>query len=272
MSAELVESRLVPIASGQYWRHDFWIAHPDDFALFEINVRQDRGQLDDIKAYVLDAQNCTTWEHNLIALRAGAHVSLLPVVTMYQSVTLHWGSLSFKAPSEGLYHLILDNTYSTFTSKNVNLSFYRLQAGDPLRRAIREIMVGNGWSHVWSCFEEAEQRLYEKKGAACCDSLRRGLLNLWVKVCEEVSGQVVAPEPGKATDVGQLKQRLAPYAPDYAIAPIAQAWSLASELAKTEKRGGQEPPLSQVAYAHRLVLASAGYLISIHSLQKIAER
>ena len=70
-------------------------------------------------------------------------------------------------------------------------------------------------------------------------------------------------DAGKATDIGQLKELIRAYTPEYTIAPVTQAWSLASELSKTERRGGEEPPLNQVLLAYRITYAAAVFLISI---------
>lgn len=259
MSLEVLDSYEVIIQQQDYWALPLRFENPENFALFEVNVDQNL----DINAYVLDDDNFKTWTYNLQAQRAGARAEQLPIVEMYTSMTLQWGTLSFKPQRPGVYHLVLDNTYSISTPKRIRLTAYRLQVEDPVRRSVREAAFHRGWHDIWVSFEQAEGFLSQGKRASCCDSLRRGLINLWTKVCETLSGQPVYLDAGKATDVGQLKERLRAYTPEYTIAPVTQAWSLASELSKTERRGGEEPPLNQVVLAYRMTYAAAAFLVSI---------
>ena len=268
MTVEALDSYELKVEQGKYWTLPLKFENPENFALFEVNVNDNL----DIRAYVLDDDNFATWTYNLQARRAGARVGGLPIVEMYSSATLQWGTLSFRPPRAGLYHFVLDNTYSTLTPKRIRLTVYRLEVGDPVRRSVREVALGRGWNDVWGYFEQAEDHLSQGRLASCCDDLRRGLINLWIKVCEALSGEPVYLGAGKATDVGQLKQRLRAYTPDYTIAPITQAWSLASELSKTERRGGAEPPLNQVVLAYRMTYAAAAFLVSIQVGIMPAER
>lgn len=259
MAAEVVDSYEITIRQHDYWALPFRVENPENFVLFEVNVNQNL----DIKACVLDDGNFKTWTHNFQALQAGARVERLPTVEMYSSMTLRWGTLSFKPQERGVYHLVLDNTYSILTPKKIMLTIYRLQVEDPVRRSVRETALHRGWHDVWASFEHAEGCLSRGNLASCCDNLRRGLINLWIKVCEALSGEPVYLDAGKATDVGQLKERLKAYTPEYSIAPVTQAWSLASELSKTERRAGVEPPLNQVVLAYRMTYAAAAFLVSI---------
>lgn len=265
MDIQAIDNHQLSIDAGKYWSLPFRVKNTEDLILFDISVHQTRAQLDDIRVYVMDDNNFRTWEHNLQARRAGARVGALPTVDMHVSTSLNWGSLSFRPTNLGNFHLVLDNTHSNITSKDIELSIYKIPAENPDKRIVREITERQQWKEAWNSFTKAELDLSEGKGASCCDNLRRGLINLLVRVCEALSGQPITLDPGKATDIGELKTRLSSYTPAYTIAPITQAWSLASELAKTERRGGQEPPLAHVLYAHRLVYAAAAFLVSIRA-------
>jgi hypothetical protein len=247
------------IAAHQYWHLKVIVENPLNFALFEINV--DRHL--DIGVYIVDSENFTLWANNYKAISAGALANRLPTVTMFCSTRWQWGTLVFKPPKPGIYHLILDNTYSKLTEKSIKLTFYKLQVEDVSRRSVREVCIKRGWNTVWSCFEDADASLSQGKLAGCCDSLRRGLINLMVKSTEVLSGERIDLEQGKSTNISLIKTKLKAYIPDYTITPLMQAWSLASELAKTERRDGSEPPLNQVLLAYRIVYIAAAYIVSI---------
>lgn len=68
-------------------------------------------------------------------------------------------------------------------------------------------------------------------------------------------------------DVGALKQRLGPYALNYAIGRLSYIWSIASELAHIEKSGGKERPLNEVIYVFRLAYSSAAFLFPLSHLR-----
>lgn len=259
MTTEVIDTYEITVQQRDYWVLRINVENPDNFVLFEVNV----DQVLDIEVYVLDDDNFKTWTHNLQALQAGARAERLPIVNMHSSMKLNWGTLSFKAQEHGSYYLVLDNTYSILKPKKILLTIYRLQVEDPVRRSVREAALHRDWQDVWASFEQAEDCLSQRKLAGCCDNLRRGLINLWIKVCEALSGQPVYLDAGKATDVRQLKERLKAYTPDYTIALLTQAWSLASELSKTERRAGAEPPLNQVVLAYRMTYAAAAFLVSI---------
>lgn len=259
MVIELIDSQELIIKQREYWSQPLPFQNSENFALFDISVNNNL----DISAYLLDDANFQIWIHNLQAQRAGARRVGLPIVTMFSSMKLHFGTLSFKPQIPGLYYLVLDNTYSINTPKRIMLSTYKLQVEDDLRRSLREVTSKRGWNDVWTSFEQADNYLSQGSLASCCDSLRRGLLNLWIKVCETLSGKPVHIDTGKATDIGVLKEQIRAYTPEYTISPITLAWSLTSELSKTERRGGEEPPLNQVLLAHRITYAAAVFLIAI---------
>lgn len=131
------------------------------------------------------------------------------------------------------------------------------------RRAVREATGRLGWAEAWRLFEQSEVDIENGKLSNSCDNMRKALLVLWVGVCEALSKRPVILEAGKSPDVGLLKEKLSPYAPDYVIGQLSHIWSMASELAHIEKRGGKEPPLNEVIYALRLVYSSAALLVSL---------
>jgi len=262
MTHKLSETYSRSIPARQYWDLQLSVSDVDGFYIFEVNVEQKRKALD-VGVQVMDEDNFKVWDFSLGAIRAGAHATGLPSFDTFTSAKLSWGTLSFRPPSPGRYHIVLDNTHSTLTPKDVTLNVYWVSSEESAQRAVREATRRLGWTEAWRLFEQSEADLENRKLSNSCDNMRKALVVLWVKVCETLSKKPAILDPGKSPDVGALKEKLGPYAPDYVIGQLSHTWSIASELAHIEKRGGKEPPLNEVIYAFRLVYSSAAFLVSL---------
>lgn len=263
MTDKLSETYSVSIPAGQYWSLQLPVTDIEGFYIFEVDVEQKRRVLDDVRVEVMDDDNAKLWDFRLSAIRAGARAGALPSYTTFTSAKLAWGTLSFRPPSLGRYHIILDNSHSTHTPKDVILKAYWVPQEWLARRAVREATARLGWTEAWRLFTQAEVDLENGKLSNSCDNMRKALLVLWVNVCEALSKKSVMLDAGKSPDVGVLKEKLSPYAADYVIGQLSHVWSMSSELAHIEKRGGKEPPLNEVIYALRLVYSSAAFLVSL---------
>lgn len=263
MAEELSETYSFSIPARDYWSLQLPASNIEGFYVFEVNVEQKRQVLDDVGVLVLDKDNFKTWEFRIQAIRAGARAAELPPFETFTSAKLTWGTLSFRPPFPGQYHIVVNNAHSTITSKNVTLNVYWVSSEWSARRSVREAIGRLGWTEAWRLFEQAEADLENSKLSNSCDNMRKALIVLWVKVCEALSKKTVDLDTGKAPDIGVLKKKLEPYAPEYAIGLLSRIWSVASELAHIEKRGGKEPPLNEVIYAFRLVYSSAAFLVSL---------
>lgn len=263
MSDTLSETYSISIPAGQYWSLSLPVSDVEGFYIFEVRVDQKRQVLDDVGVQVMDEDNFKTFGFRLNAIQAGARAAELPKFTTFTSAKLSWGTLSFRPPSPGNYHVVVDNTYSTLTQKGVILKAYWVSSEWAARRSVREAAIRLNWLEARRLFEQSEADLENGRLSNCCDNMRKALFVLWAKVCEALSKKPTISDPGKSPDVGALKGRLSPYAPDYAIGQIGHVWSMASELAHIEKRGGTEPPLNEVIYVLRLVYSSAAFLVSL---------
>ena len=235
----------------------------EGFWIFEVQVEQPQGSLYDISAYVLDHDNFLVWQTRQQTARAGARTSGLPPVSMLLSTKLNWSPISVRPPSPGQYYLVLDNSHSSLTPKTVHVLAYWVSQESASLKAVRQSLLSLGWDSTWELFEKAENGLMEKQLAGSCFYMRVAIATLWKQVVEKKSGQPVNFDPGKSTDIGALQRPMESYVPNYVLSTVRQSWSLASELAHTEKRGGQEPPLDQVILALRYAYASAAFLVSL---------
>jgi len=251
------------LPAGKCWSLELPVTDAEGFYMFEVNVEQRRQALDDVCVEIMDQDNFKTREFRIQAISAGARTVGLPSYVTFTSGKLTWGTVSFKPPSPGRYHIVVDNSHSTMTAKEINLRVYWVSSEWSARRAVRAVTSRTGWNEAWRLFEQAEADLQIGKLSNSCDSLRKALVVLWIKTCEALTRKPVLLDAGKSPDIRELKDKLSPYAPDYAIGQISHAWSMASELAHIEKRGGKEPPLNEVIYAMRLVFSSAAFLVSL---------
>jgi len=253
----------IPIPPGQYWNLDLPVDDVEGFYLFQVNVEQTKKELMDVGVIIMDEDNFKSWDYRLKAVDAGAKPDRLPQYTTFISAKLHWGTVSFLPPSSGQYRIVVDNTYSKLTSKNVMLDVYWMSHEFYARRSFREAAKRLNWTETWRLYELSEKDLKEGKLSNACDNVRKSYVLLWKSVCEVLSRKPVLFDTSKSPDIGVLKERIAPYVPDYLIGQLSYTWSLPSELAHVEKRDGKEPPLNEVMYAFRIVLSSAAFLVSL---------
>jgi hypothetical protein len=248
------------ITAGTFDRLQVDVRETEGFWIFEIQVEQQRGTLDDVGAYVMDHDNFLIWQTRL---QAGGTAVGVPQVLMITSAKLHWGTLSFRPAALGQHYLVLDNTHSSLTSKVVHVSAYWVSNESMIRKTVRESLHAFGWHDTWKLFERAEHSLFANHRAEACFNVRTAIATLWKQVAERNCGQPILFDPGKSTEIGLLQRPMESYVPSYVLSTVRQSWSLASELAHIEKRDGLEPPLDQVMLALRHAYASAAFLVSL---------
>ena len=100
---------------------DFDIVSEDDIFLFNIKVKQLPNISDDIQAYILDEENGRNYKKYYEARKRNRRVANLTWNTFLSS-KIRWGPIFFKTNKTGRYHLVLDNTHSTITSKTVGVT------------------------------------------------------------------------------------------------------------------------------------------------------
>jgi len=254
------ESLVFEIPAGDFDSLQVGVRETEGFWIFEIQVEQQRAVLDDIGTYVLDHDNFLIWRARQQAARTATGI---PPVPMVISGKLHRGTLSFRPAEVGQYYLVLDNSHSSLTSKVVHVLAYWFSWESPSRKAVRESLALFGWHDTWKLFEKIGQGLMNNHLAEACFNMRTAIATLWKQVAERNSGQTILFDPGKSVDIGALQKPMESYVPAYVLSAVRQSWSLASELAHVEKRGGQEPPLDQVMLALRQGYASAAFLVSL---------
>lgn len=263
MASQKVGQYKVSLLPGQYWDLDLPVSATEDFYLFYVKVEQTKQELMDVGVRIVDEDNFKSWEYRLKAIAAGANPDKLPEYTTFVSAKLRWGTVSFLPPSSGQYRIVMDNTYSKLTAKNVMLDVYWMSHEFYARRSFREAAKRLNWTETWRLYELSEKDLKKGKLSNACDNVRKSYVLLWKRVCEVLSRKPVLFDTSKSPDIGVLKERIAPYIPDYLIGQLGYTWSLPSELAHVEKREGKEPPLNEVMYAFRIVLSSAAFLVSL---------
>ncbi len=236
------------------------------FYLFDIKVAQGRPILDDIAVYLMDHDNFLVWSTQQ-QMGGGVgyvtQVTQAPAFSTIISAKLNWGCLSFGPQAAGTYHLVLDNSHSAITAKDVVIRKYWVDLESPMRKAVRNALQERRWDTIWDLFEEADNDLQANRLPGCCDYLRKAIVTLWKEVCESLSGKRITFDSGKSADIGILQRLSEPYAPDYVLALVRSTWSLASELAHVEKRGGTGPPVDQVVLAHRLTYSTCAFLVTL---------
>jgi len=153
---KLSETYSLSIPAGKYWSLKLLVTDIEGFYIFEVGVEQRRQALDDVRVIVLDDDNFKLWDYRLTAIRAGARSEALPSYTTFTTVKLNWGTLSFRPPSFGSFHIVLDNSHSTRTPKHVTLQVYWVQQEWFARKAIRQATGRLRWTEAWRLFEQAE--------------------------------------------------------------------------------------------------------------------
>jgi hypothetical protein len=263
MANQIVGQYKISIPPGKYWKLDIPVDDIDGFYLFEVHVEQTNQEAMDVGVKIMDEDNFRSWDYGLQAIAAGAKASKLPEYKTLTSVKLRWGTVSFKPRSTGRYQIIMDNTHPDVKAKNAVLNVYWMSNEFEARRSFREVAQRLNWTEIWRLYELSEEDLQKGRLSNSCDNVRKAYVLLWKSVCGVLSRKPVLFDAGKSPDIGILKERIAPYVPDYFMAQLAYAWSLPSELAHIEKREGKEPPLNEVMYAFRIVLSSAAFLVSL---------
>lgn len=107
------------IPAGRFENLAIQVTDLQGFWIFEIEVVQQRGTLDDISVDILDHDNFLVWSTRRIAKILDSVPE--PKMQMIASAKFYWGALAFKPIKIGDYHLALDNTHSSFASKVVNI-------------------------------------------------------------------------------------------------------------------------------------------------------
>lgn len=213
MTDKLSETYSISLPVGKYWSLKLQVSDVEGFYIFEVNVKQKRQVLDDVRVQVMDDDNFKAWEFRISAIQAGANAARLLSYVTFTSAKLSWGTLSFRPPSLGQYHIVVDNRHSTLTSKDGILKAYWMPSEWLARRAVREATDRLGWAEAWRLFEQSEVDLENGKLSNSCDNMRKALLVLWVGICEALSKRPVILDAGKSPDIGLLKEKLRPYAP-----------------------------------------------------------
>ena len=108
-SEKHVDIKLDPQVSGGYY-------------VFEVNVIDMPGGRNDIRILVYDEDSYKNVPLNLSKGQTGSSKPQTPSPLL--SAKLYWGKLYFKPTFVGTYFLILDNTYSQFTLKKVDLKVH----------------------------------------------------------------------------------------------------------------------------------------------------
>jgi hypothetical protein len=261
IAEEYAEKYHFSVPAGQFEALPLVVSDIGGFYMFDVHVVNAPSQ--DIQVLVVGAKDFYLFSSNFTAMRAGAHSERLPGYSAFISSRVQWGTFSFSPELVGQYYLVLDNTFSSFKAKEVDILVYWMAREWPIRRVIRQATVAKNWPRVWTLFEQTENYLIDNRLSDACYSMRDGLAVLWVEVCKDLCGTAITFDSGKPLDISRLKQGLGTHVPAFVKAQLGQAYALASELGHREKRGGQDPPLNEVMLAFRIVFSSSAYLVSL---------
>lgn len=123
----------------------------------------------------------------------------------------------------------------------------------------------NKWEPIRNELEKASRGLGEDRYSDVCNNLRMGLVALWRKVDEQLSGQqVLIDQSGKTTDIAPLIKILKEKEiPDDTIGLITRTWSFLSERAHIDKKGAVQPSKADTLYGFQLSLAAIEFLLRI---------
>lgn len=251
------------LAARHFWHLDINVLETEAYYIFDIQVDQHRHRDDDVQVTVLDQHNFQIWQIQQKAISAGANPVNLPKYESYTTGKFRWGCISFRPPVPGLYHLVIDNSHSSFTKKQVRVEAFQISSEWDARQEVRVAVLKAGWDEVWRLFTQAEEDVESNNRSNACDNLRKGLIILWHRVCEKLSKKNILFDPGKSPDIGKLKGTLGYYLPEHIVNHISHVWSTISELSHIEKYGGEDPSIRQVEYAIRLAYSSASILVSL---------
>ena len=118
------------IPSGKSRSFRIASAKANELFEFDIVTQQQQGRFDDIGVSILDHDNFIVWETRRKALEAGASASRLPSYRSIASVKIAWGVLHFESEIPGDYYVVLDNSHSVITGKQVKVVATRLPSAD----------------------------------------------------------------------------------------------------------------------------------------------
>jgi hypothetical protein len=231
---------------------------PPAFFTFNIETQSGNGT-DDIIVKVLDEVNHAKWE---IISKAPQPYTLPPYIC-YLNVKVYFGTIIFLPPESCVYYLLLDNSHSTLTTKHVGISINILSFESEMRRIAKEAVKLHGLNDFWRTYEDTEKHFDNGKYSTACDSARKALIVLWIKVGESLSRTKIVLDESKSPDIKPLREVLKAYAPNYMISQITQAWALASELSHPEKREGTEPTKDETRFALNSAFSAIAYLCSL---------
>ena len=114
-------NKSVKILAGRTHSYKFHISSKDQVYLFDINVRQTPHRNDDIMIYILDEKNYEKYNHNLQQKNHGIYTSD-PTWMTYSIAKIQNIPIYFQTNICGDYYLVLDNTHSSFTDKNIQIT------------------------------------------------------------------------------------------------------------------------------------------------------
>ena len=142
--------------------------------LFKVEVKQNPNSSDDIIVYIVDEQNYQKYVDYINARRNGN--TSYPTWASFTVSKVYWSSFLFEPPSQGRYHLILDNIHSTFTSKTVTIKAKEImQRDEETPQLEEEKRVSEGAIAIepgspWSLGTKLEEILSNSKNKICISS------------------------------------------------------------------------------------------------------
>jgi hypothetical protein len=236
----------------------------DGVFLVEVEIVQQPGKSDDVGVLVFDDENWKLWRHNQQAIKAGATATVLEKPHSFADLKLIRGAVAFSPPKTGTYHGILDNTYSVWTPKVVQLRAYWMWFEDSRFRFIDHALKKRKLNDIANLIDNAKAALESGRTIDVCNSLRMALVSLWAKVIEIKTGQKAPLEKGKTPDVGSLGDGLTQEGmAEDSVSVIKRVWSYASELAHVEKTEARPPAIDDANFAFGLTVAATIRLLRL---------
>lgn len=252
------------IATREFADFPLKTERPDGVFLIEVEVVQQPGKLDDVGLIVLDEENWKLWKHNQQAIRAGATPTALEKPTSFTTARLSQGTVAFTPPKAGSYYGVVDNTYSTWTSKVVDLRAYWMWFEDARFRFIERALKARKWGGISTLIADAKAALESGRTADSCNALRMALIATWANVFEIVTGQKPPFEKGKTPDVGSLGSGLTQKGvSEDSVSVIKRIWSYVSELAHVEKAEARPPRVEDASFGFGLTIAAVLHLLRL---------
>lgn len=88
MTDKLSETYSISLPVGKYWSLKLQVSDVEGFYIFEVNVKQKRQALGDVRVQVMDDDNFKAWEFRISAIQAGANAARLPSYVTFISAKL----------------------------------------------------------------------------------------------------------------------------------------------------------------------------------------